>query len=93
MNIWKMAQLGYKILGLHSFGQNSKEEKEKKKETTKRHGDYKSVSRIILCKINLIFCVFFLFIYYMASIFNCPYKNNKNVLMMDQCYWYSYKTK
>ena len=87
-----MAQLGYKILGLHSLGQNSKEEKEKK-ETTKRHGDYKSVSRIILCKINLIFCVFFLFIYYMASIFNCPYKNNKNVLMMDQCYWYSYKTK
>ena len=53
-----MAQLGYKILGLHSLGQNSKEEKEKK-ETTKRHGDYKSVSRIILCKINLIFCVFF----------------------------------
>ena len=63
MNIWKMAQLGYKILGLHSLGQNSKEEKEEK-ETTKRDGDYKSVSRIILCKINLIFCVFFIYLLY-----------------------------
>ena len=30
-----MAQLGYKILGLHSLGQNSKEEKEKKKKQQK----------------------------------------------------------
>ena len=63
MNIWKMAQLGNKILGLHTLGQNSKEEKGKK-ETTKRHGGYKSVSRIILCKINLIFCVFFIYLLY-----------------------------
>ena len=69
MNIWKMAQLGYKILGLHSLGQNSKEEKEKKKETTKRHGDYKSVSRIIFCKINLIFCVFFFYLFIIWQVY------------------------